>query len=165
MKLFNNEANRQPPRHLKYLLCGMFDETRALSHVFCVSTKRACRTNAGSGTGERGSVGEERDKVTLEACGSGATLRKKLRNELWIHAGQMRGALEKQLRMFKKKRRKKKMKQRVLVMTICCLQTGMWIWFCIKRNISSVENYSSEHFESAERDSISSLGLFLPANN
>lgn len=82
-------------------------------------------------------MGEERDKVMLEACGSGATLRMKLRNELWIHAGQMR-CFEKQLRMFKKKRRKKKMKQRVLVMTICCLQTGMWICFCMKRNISSV---------------------------
>lgn len=29
-KLFNEEAHRRAPRHLKCLLCGMFDETRAL---------------------------------------------------------------------------------------------------------------------------------------
>lgn len=70
---------------------------------------KACAQNKrGSGTGERGSVGGERDKVTLEACGSGATLRKKLRNELWIRAGQMRGALKNSWGCLRRKRGRKK---------------------------------------------------------
>lgn len=57
-----------------------------------------------TGAGERGSVGAENGKVTPEACGSGATLRERPRNELRMRAGQMRGALKNSCRCLRRKR-------------------------------------------------------------
>lgn len=108
----------KPPEPRKSLLRKLISSSRGVPNIYSAEclmrhvhfpcllhvNNASAQNTHGTGAGERGSVGAENDKVTPEACGSGATLRKKPRNELRMRAGQMRGALKNSSRCLRRKR-------------------------------------------------------------
>lgn len=120
----------------------MFDETCALP-VSLAHQQRVCvcvcaQNKHGIGAGD--SIGVESDKVTLKYAEAALCCEKKLRNELWTHAGQTRGASRNSCRCLRKIKN-----ESVQMMTICCPQTGMQMCFAwAQRSISKVWTRKSQ---------------------